>query len=214
MLTEYHTEICQRALGASFSPRARDMIIQANIAQDDLRGQIGHPEFHFDDNAFEQSLAYIEEQRRIVLDALARGADPAPAWAAFGRLTHTAQDFYAHSNYLRLWAEQFPQSELPDPPEVDALNPEISNHPQIRSGRIYFREVLAFIPALRPFTRRILPADAHAHMNLDYPERSPLFPYVIAAAVQRTEYEYRSLAARIAINLGAEALTRFRNRAD
>lgn len=53
MLTQYHIEICQGALVSKFSGRALSTIIEANIAQDDLPGQIGHPEYHFDDSAFE-----------------------------------------------------------------------------------------------------------------------------------------------------------------
>ena len=209
MLTQYHEQICQRALSSVFSPGALEIIIEANISQDKLRGQIGHPEFHFDDNAFEAGHAYIEEQQQIVLDILNSGDNPSPAWQAFGRLTHAAQDYYAHSNYLHLWAVQFPEGELPPPPQVEALIPEISNQTEIRSGRIYFWEVLAFIPALRPLTRKILPHDSHANMNLDYPERGPLFPYTIEAAVKRTKHEFELLAARIRDELGENALIGF-----
>jgi hypothetical protein len=209
MLTQYHEQICQKALSSVFRPSALDIIIEANISQDKLRGQIGHPEFHFDDNALEAGYAYIEEQRQIVLYTLNSRDDPTSAWQAFGRLTHTAQDYYAHSNYLSLWADQFPAGELPPPPQVDALNPEISNHPKLRSGHVYFWEVLAFIPTLRPLTRKILPQDSHANMNLDYPERGPLFPYTFEAAVKRTQYEFELLTARIQDELGENALKRF-----
>ncbi len=197
MLAQYHVEICQRALGSKFSECALNRIIQANIAQDNLRGLIGHPEYHFDDSAFEAGYAYLEEQRKIILDALAKGTDPTLGWEAFGRLTHAAQDFYSHSNYLVLWAQSFPKHELPLPDQVEALDHDIINHPDLCSGRIYFLEALAFIPALRPLTRRILPGHSHANMNLDYPERGPFFPYVIEAAVKRTQHEFELLAERI-----------------
>ena len=66
LLKHYHIEICQRALGNFFSPRALRKIISANVAQDGLLGQIGHPEFHFDDNAIDLGYAYIEKQRQII----------------------------------------------------------------------------------------------------------------------------------------------------
>ena len=212
MLSEYHIEICQRALGEKFSDRALKTIIKANIAQDGLRGQIGHPEYHFDDNAFEASHTYLEDQRLIIMGALSEGQNIETAWEAFGRLTHTAQDFYSHSNYLELWAQSYSDDELPLPHQVDALNQGIIKHPDLRSGRIYFREVLAFIPSLRPFTRRILPADAHANMNLDYPERGPFFPYAIEAAVKRTIFEFEQLSGRILDVEGETALSKFADR--
>jgi hypothetical protein len=209
MLTIYHTQICRRALENEFSPRALEAIIAANIAQDSLRGQIGHPEYHFDDNAFAAGYAYMEKQRQIILKILSAGGATLPAWEAFGRLTHAAQDFYAHSNFLTLWAESIPGGELPSPSDVDALLPKIIQHPDLRSGRIYPLEALAFIPALRPLTRRILPPDSHAHMNLDYPERGLLFPYVIEAAVNRTRHEFSQITQQIQASLSPDALTNF-----
>lgn len=211
MLTQYHIEICKRALADQFSDRALQTIITANIDQDKIRGQIGHPEYHFDDNAFEQGNAYIEEQRCLILEALSNAAAVEVAWQAFGRLTHAAQDFYAHSNYLQLWVEQLPPEADPDPEQVSALDPAILEHPELRSGRIYLIEALTIIPALRPLLQRILPDDAHANMNLDYPERGLLFPYAIEAAVQRTVHEYRQLVSRIQWELQPAELARFKD---
>ena len=41
-----------------------------------------------------------------------------PARQSFGRLTHAAQDFYAHSNYIALWRESHPEAA---PNETDPL---------------------------------------------------------------------------------------------
>ncbi len=209
MLKQYHIEICQRALARKFSGRALSTIIEANIAQDDLPGQIGHPEYHFDDSAFELGYVYLEEQRKIILDTLSPKNNVSLAWQAFGRLTHSAQDFYSHSNYLALWAQSTSGNELPPPHQVEALDMEIINHPDLRSGQVYFLEALAFIPALRPFTRRILPTHSHANMNLDYPERGALFPYAIEAAVKRTNHEFELLTARILEMVDQTALSKF-----
>ena len=194
MLKSYHNEICTRALGSIFSLRALNVIIAANLAQDGLRGQIGHPEFHYDDNAFEASSFYIEKQRQTILDTLkSNGKIPKNAWEAFGKLTHTAQDFYAHSNYIRLWAKRHHPAELPAPKDVSALQPEIMNHPELHSGKVYLVDWLAFIPGLHGLTRRILPPDSHTHMNLDSPKQGSLFPYALKAATKRTIIEYEHI---------------------
>ncbi len=209
MLSEYHIEICQRSLGDKVSDRALKTITDANLAQDGWRGLIGHHEYHFDHNAFEAGYTYIDKQRNIILEALSNAGTVELTWEAFGRLTHSVQDFYAHSNYLELWAQSISNDGLPPPSQVDALDQAIINHPDLRSGRIYVREVLGFIPLLRPFTRRILPLDSHANMNLDYPERGHLFPYVIEAAVKRTIYEFDQMTAHILKTEDKIALSKF-----
>ena len=100
------------ALDEQCSPRALEMMIKANLNQDNLLGQIGHDEYHFDNNAFEKSYAYIEEQRALTVSSLIAKDAPA-AWSAFGRLTHTAQDFYAHTNYIDLWLARQPSGATP-----------------------------------------------------------------------------------------------------
>ena len=97
MLTPYHIEITHASLGDRFSPQALSAITYANIHQDRLTGQFGHDEFHFDNNAFEKSYAYMEEQRGQAIASVQKKDAPS-AWSAFGRLTHSVQDFYAHSN--------------------------------------------------------------------------------------------------------------------
>ncbi len=102
MLRPFHIEIMHLALDDVFSPRALGKIIDANLHQDRLIAQIGHEEYHFDSNAFDKSYAYMEEQRALTISSLMAN-DMLSAWSAFGRLTHSAQDFYAHSNYIDLW---------------------------------------------------------------------------------------------------------------
>ena len=189
MLKPIHAQITRRALGEVFSSRALDIIIASNIKQDVLSGQIGHDEYHFDNNAFEKSKAYIEEQRTLILSAMER-AEVEPAWEAFGRLTHTAQDFYAHSNYIDLWLSCQESGMIPSPAELDPLDPDLINSPALRSGKLYYPlEALTFIPALKKFVVPFLPRDSHAWMNIDSAERGPLFEYAFQAAVKRTNYE-------------------------
>ena len=190
MLRTFHIEMMHLALDDKMSSRALDKMIAANLYQDRLRGQIGHDEYHFDHNAFEKSYAYIEEQRALTLSSL-KAKDVPSAWAAFGRLTHTAQDFYAHSNYIALWLSRQPEDKHPAPVEVDPVDPDLINSPALRSGKVYRLELLTLILPLKRFVMSLLPRDSHAWMNIDSPERGPNFPYAFQAAVKRTEIEFQ-----------------------
>jgi hypothetical protein len=190
MLTQYHIEIMLNSLGGRFSPRALSAIINANIYQDSLRGQFGHEEYHFDNNAFKKSYAYIEEQRALTVSALQKN-DASSAWSAFGRMTHTLQDFYAHSNYISLWLARFEGRTPPSSSEIDPVDQTLIDSPDLRSGRVYYPiEFLYFIHATRKFSLRILPQDSHAWMNLDSPEQGFKFGYAMQAAMKRTVIEY------------------------
>jgi hypothetical protein len=170
MQEKYHTQITTQALQDFFSQRALRAILAANLGQDTLRGQIGHSEYHFDDNDFAGSYAYIAQQSQAILDELDRNEGqehvaPLAAWQAFGRLTHSVQDFYAHTNYVRLWCARHPQAA---PAQIDPLDEAILKSPERISGRLYYPlEVLAFIPGLEPLVKRFLPRDSHTWMNTE-----------------------------------------------
>ncbi len=205
MQQKYHRQISITALEGYFSPPALETILQGNLRQDRVSGQIGHPEFHFDDSAFAQGTAYIEQQRQIIRDALNAPAQPREAWLAFGRLTHAAQDFYAHSNYVALWLERYPEGHTPPPKSIEPLVTALLEDRRLRSGRVYSVELLSYIPFLAPLVRRYIPPDAHYYLNLDHPGRGPRFPYAYAAAQKRTVVEYHTIAAA----LDSKALGRF-----
>lgn len=191
MLVAVHVQLLHEALDGRVSPRAFEAILAGNLRQDNLRGQLGHDEYHFDNNAFEKSRAYIEAQRLMILPALQNG-DMTAAWAAFGRLTHTLQDFYAHSNYVALWLSRHGDP-LPPASGIDPVDPDLVASPELRSGRLYYpREALYFLPRFRKLALSILPRDSHAHMNLDSAARGPRFEYAYQAALKRTvqEFEY------------------------
>ena len=188
----YHRQVLERAIGQRVARRALEAITAANLDQDSLRGLL-RPELHFDNSLFGESLGYIETMR--VAAAAANNAGV--AWDAFGRLCHTAQDFYSHSNYVALWLEQYAAEAWPTPDRIDGLDVAILRHPRLITGYIYLPlEALCLFPFLRPVVRPLLPRDAHAWVNLDSPQTGRLFPYSLEAAVQRTQAEFeRTLAA-------------------
>ncbi|HEY6074226.1 MAG TPA: hypothetical protein VIV15_12770 [Anaerolineales bacterium] len=188
MLLTVHVQLLQQALTGKVSPRALGDIISANLHQDSLRYQFGHDEFHFDNNAFAAGRAYIESQRLLIQPALQAG-EAAQARAAFGRLSHTAQDFYAHTNYVDLWLNAHSAGSASS--AIDPLDSEILNDPRLHSGRLYYpQEALYFIPFLRKFSLSILPPDSHAHMNLDSAGQGRGFEYAFHAALKRTLMEF------------------------
>lgn len=192
MLTQYHTKMTQQALAPHFSERALKMIIAANLRQDDLQYQFGHDEIHYDNNAIEKGDRYIIEQRGYVIASLLTPGNLG-AWVAFGRLLHTAQDFYAHTNYVTLWLDEH-KDPPPTPAEIDPLRKDLIESPGLHSGKIYLpMDMLAFIPFLRPLALKLLPKDSHSWMNLDSPSRGYKFDYAFAAAVKRTVYEFELL---------------------
>jgi hypothetical protein len=192
MLVPIHEEMTREALGSRFSPRALEIIIAANRKQDALPGQIGHDEYHFDNNAIDKGFRYIIEQRGFVFSSLL-SPGVLSAWIAFGRLTHTAQDFYAHTNYVSLWLDQF-EGAQPAPPEIDPVQKSLTQSPSLHSGKIYFpMDALYFVPFLREFSLSFLPHNSHGKMNLDSPKQGPRFAYARAAAVKRTVYEFELL---------------------
>ena len=213
MEPQYHERILQRALLGKFSPLALQVIISANKKQDGWRGQIGHPEYHFDDNAIEQAQVYIDQQQEIVLRVLKsykeEGKQPEKielAWKALGRLTHTAQDYYAHSNYVALWIASISEGKKPPPEKIEPRDMQIMTHPDLHTGRVYPLELISYvIPFLKPLAKLCLPGDAHLHHNLDAPDRGPLFDYAFVAALKRTQFEFE----RIAEKLNLTQLERF-----
>lgn len=190
MLVVYHRKILQEALQNEVRPHALRAITKANVRQDALRGQLGHDEYHFDNNAFEESYTYIEENRALIGPALEAGRVEG-AWAAFGRLSHTAQDFYAHSNYVNLWLSQFDEGSAPPASEIAHADPDLLQSPDLHSGKLYYPlELLTYIPLLRGFVLPYIPKDSHAWMNLDSPKQGEKFAYVYAAAVKCTRDEW------------------------
>jgi len=192
MRTKYHREITSKALAPYFSHRALSVIVRANIWQDSLLGQIGHDEFHFDNNAIEQSCMYIQKQHELVIANLEEHR-AIKAWRAMGRLTHAAQDFYAHSNYIALWIIGLNNKE-PNLKHLSFIDNSIINNPDFHSAKTYLPlDYFALIPKLGTIFKNLLPKDSHAWMNLDSPESGKPFRWAFHAAVKRTHYEYTEI---------------------
>jgi hypothetical protein len=190
---QYHREITLKALNNYFRPDALETVVAANLGQDALRYQIGHDHFHYDSNSFAAGDEYCEEQRQSIVAALKR-SEALPARKALGRLTHTVQDLYAHSNYVALWRELHPQA------ASDEIDPELAtllSHSRLHSGKLYYPlEALSFIAAFKPYILPLLPRDSHAWMNIDGPER-PDFKFALTAALKRTSLEYLRIVAKL-----------------
>jgi len=207
MLIPFHVEITRTALEKTFDPKILEIVILANKKQDWLRGQIGHSEYHFDNNEISESHGYIQKQREAVFLSIDR-KELDLSWMAFGRLIHTAQDLYAHSNYITLWLDQFDDLAWPSVDEIDPLDDLILSNPQLRSGKLYYPlELLSFIPFLKKLVIPLLPPDSHAWMNLDSPVSGQKFAYAFSAAVKRTMAELEIIKG----NLASEEYDRFIN---
>jgi hypothetical protein len=190
MYLKYHRLITQQALQDDFGSAALQAIVKANMFKDDLISNLFNPEHHFVENTIADSLAYIETQRSRVVSTVQNGDHTPRAWQAFGRLLHTAQDFYSHSNYVRLWAGCF--KNVPPADKIEAMDPSLLHSPELHTVRSYrpFGS-LGNIPVVGKWLFRFLPTDAHARMCLDSAASGPLFEYAFYAAIKRTVYEYQ-----------------------
>ncbi len=190
MNINYHWTITRKALKDYFSPRALHIILRANLMQDVVNPR---PECHYLENKISAAEDYINTQRALVLVSVLDGQPRSEGWKALGRLLHTAQDFYSHSNYVSLWAGRF-TGNLPAPDQIDALDAELLQHPELHTassdplvGKI------GSLPLIGKYFVDDLPEHVHARMNLDHPGRGMLFEYAYAAASKRTRYEYNRI---------------------
>jgi len=200
MLIPIHAEITRKALEKTFAPKVLEIVIQANKKQDTIKGQIGHSKYHFDNNQISEGLGYLQIQRDIVIVSTDR-KKLGSAWVAFGRLLHTAQDFYAHTNYVTLWLDQFNGGIWPSVDEIDPLDEQTLSSAQLRSGKLYYPlELLSFIPLIKKPVIPLLPRDSHAWMNLDSPASGEKFVFAFSAAVKRTMAELELIKGKLALD--------------
>jgi hypothetical protein len=212
MDSQYHIQLLTESLGSYFAPQALEQIIAANLGQDELRYQLGaYPHFHFDNNEIAKSLAYVDQEHTQIGALAGIDISGAAQRAAFGRLTHTVHDFYAHSNYVDLWLEANGGLANSVAEQINGLDSALLNHPQLYTGsfKLWF-DTLYYIPGFRATLRRIyLRPRSHEAMNLDSPSQGPKFYYAMVAAKQRTLYEYKRAVDTLTARGGEEARARF-----
>jgi hypothetical protein len=92
-----HALITQQANGGVLSDQQLGLVILANVLQDMHQTESW---IHFDNCAFPDGLDYIAGEWNLIRESGDRYGDV--ALGAFGRLLHTVQDFYAHSNWIEL----------------------------------------------------------------------------------------------------------------
>ena len=208
MDSQYHVQLLTETLGDYFSPLALEQIIAANLGQDTLLYQLGaYPHYHFDNNKIARSLAYVDAEHAYIGTSRSTAAQR----AAFGRLTHAVHDFYAHSNYVDLWLAAHGGLAATTAAQIDGLDISLLTHPRLYSGSfLLWFDTLYYIPGFRSLLRRIyLRPNSHEAMNLDSPNRGPKFAYAMAAAKQRTLYEYERARVTLCARGGESALVAF-----
>lgn len=213
MQSRYHVQITRAAIGDRFTGTDFRRIVRANLGQDRLPNLVCHPELHFDGSALREAQAYISQQRRLAVRLLVMYGDRAGALDAFGRLSHTRQDFYAHSNWVELWVAQQGGLDRVTPDEVEiCLNPLAV--PGLISGNGSAIHFLACRVPLygRWHARHLTPPDDHEAMNLDHPGRGSLFPFAVAAATKHTVVELETLLRMLARDGGPAAQNLFLKR--
>lgn len=154
---------------------------------------MGRPYIHFDDSAFAASESYIAAEYARLHAALKTGKRNA-ALRAFGRLLHTRQDFYSHSTWIHNWGNTVDLANTPEDAAPLCLDP--LQHPELISGKggiIWF--ILWRLPFLGKWFRRNYPpaTDTHEYLNLDGPEKGPLFIYSYNAALRHTIVEWETV---------------------
>ena len=190
MKTKYHIEITTKALSDKFTEKALGDVIQGNIQQDRIKNQFGHDYIHFDGSAFETGFSYLMQQKQDLIDHLSHDYFTAARFR-FGRITHSWQDFYSHSNYVKLWRET--AGNIP-PEEIVINDPIIMDHPELKSGKNYgLIEFFALIPPFSKWIKPIMPEDSHAKMNLDGPEVGEYFAFAYHAALKQTVCAFQEL---------------------
>lgn len=190
MLPEFHRQITHNALSPYFGEPELEEVIAGNLAQDHVSGQIGHPEFHFDDSEFERTYAYLAGLKGNVITGIRTGSGFETCRADLGRFMHASQDYYAHSNYVRLWAQKHQITPETWNGEIDFLDDGIINSHELISGHFYTPwEMITFIPYIGYLFIPLFPKDSHAALNIDAPKKNAWFPMACKAANLRTRYE-------------------------
>lgn len=212
MLGRYHIEITKRSLGDFFPSASLREIARANVGQDSLPSLFGaQAHRHVCDCSVEDSLAYIEEEHTHLAALTLTTGGEAKQRAALGRLLHTVQDFYAHTNYVALWLAARGGIDQRDDAKLDGLDPLILAHPGLQTAQwLTWRDPFYYVPVMGKALRRFyLPPTSHEAIHLDSPSRGDAFYLAMAIARQRSRHEYARAVAAIRERGGYAAVARF-----
>jgi hypothetical protein len=205
---KYHRLITHEAIGEFFDPAGMQTIIKGNLSQDRPIKILLHPYRHVDDGLFAAAETYIRQEREQAVSLMAQGRRR-QALLCFGRLLHTRQDFYAHSNWVALWVTRHGGPERNRPADVDICTDPVAEE-ELRSGKAAIHWFIAcHLPLIGPWFAERAPADTHEAMNLDHPGRGPLFPFAVAAATKHTRQEFGLFMADLGAAAGQEAVRQF-----
>ena len=189
----FHQLITIDALTDNFSAVALKEIVTHNIRQDSIKNQFFHDEIHFDNNKFAEGNQLIEYLHNNCVDSIKQD-NFADARSYFGKLIHTVQDFYAHSNYARLTKTLFENKTPNNNHTLDCLNPAIIKSSLLKSHTVNFPfDYLCIIPLFARWFSKFCPEDSHARMNLDTPQSDGPFDLAYKLAVIRTRIEYQAI---------------------
>jgi hypothetical protein len=92
-----HAEILAAACSDLLETQQLNIVIASNLLQD---GRQFESAVHFDNCAFLAGAQYVASELRNMRQS--RNPRDGNALAAFGRLSHTIQDFYSHSNWIEI----------------------------------------------------------------------------------------------------------------
>lgn len=187
MNEEYHRQVTAEALGDQLNHEELEIVIQANVGQDRVWNWLTTPERHYDGRFVAKAEVYMAEERAHAIEAF-RSGNRVAALQAMGRLLHTRQDFYSHSNWMKYCADNVDTWDEMDP----AICPDPLAIAGIYGARAPFLiHALYLVPVLGSLIKRVyLPADFHEAMHLDDPSRGPLFAPSLVAARKHTRLEW------------------------
>ena len=219
MLSRYHIEITKNALQKFFTTPSLREIAHANVAQDSIFSFFGvETRRHVCDCTVTESMAYVDEEHARIAALAARTTDGKEQRAALGRLLHTVQDFYAHTNYVALWVAEWAEESKLDSQEMlaahqmtDGMASQLRDHPDLCVAQwCLWRDPIYYVPLLGKLMRRWwLPACSHEAIHLDSPQRGDYFAVAMAIARQRSLAEYARAVAAIRQIGGQAAVARF-----
>ena len=121
-----------------------------DLSQDLDKSTRKDPSHHFDNDYLKESLAVVDNHRNSIIEKLSHGPLSAKEKFAvlyeFGQLSHTVQDFYAHSDYVELKLKKNPGLDAKHMPLMDwrllATNGMNAPDRKLKTGYYYYKNEL------------------------------------------------------------------------